>query len=692
MPNASLGLTKRAQPITILHARADPHGGRRVDALDRHVNGHTGRRQYPCLQCDDYRGPKAFYRRDHLRQHMRHVHRDIESPADPQPQQQAPASAPEPQLSELGPSQYLDSYSPKGPCPVPEYGIAFQCVTQDTTASFPMNEQLGYAQAAQQTFQQTFHQNADFQTGHTGAYCEANFEMSEGTLQGFPVEEHHEFTITRQSDIDEGPLQSCLVDQFPSVVIRNATGTLKFPRLTEVNGIHVGDSPQLEILEFPDLRSFEALNISHAAGLTNISMPAWVIDCAQSQAHASLSITDAPSLAEFTVHDPNCLKDIQISNVAVNSSGLPDINFSLGNVSHIAGIITDTCMDIGSLNVAYSLSLSGCESWDLGNLTSAGSLSLSGSQAGGYLMEDLPEGYYDGSVDFPALRIELDMHVGSWVSGRSNYDDSNNNEISLRQVGTVAGDLNITSNTAVHIAYDGLTEVGGILDIRHNTNCTFNFERVSNVSTLIFADNPYYSELPYFVSLDRAESIHVSGFIHSSIGSNIFPALKYVQNVTVQALTDEFDCSAIVSQREERVIRNLKCNGRNNETGIITSTPTQGLNAKTGGGSKLSGAWAGIGAGSSIVAIGILATLWLFLHFRKRPRATEKTEGKASSKIDSLDEAEPLRLFSMQEVDGRGPIREKPDDHTEMATQPAELPTRSQSRAELEPDGIGRAL
>ncbi|KAI0449348.1 hypothetical protein F5B21DRAFT_520333 [Xylaria acuta] len=396
------------------------------------------------------------------------------------------------------------------------------------------------------------------------------------------------FTITNQTDIDDGPLRMCHHES-AQIYIRNAIGTLTFSNLTQ----------------FPNLLVTGYLEISQATSLTVVSLPLLGSskNCSDSSygPFVHLNIAGVPSITSFTFYDSTCISDLVLS-------------------------------DIG---------------------------------------------------DDP---FELAI----------NY-----NEIQLGRVGTVGGDLNIISNGNVHIAYDGLTEVGRSLSIRNNTNCTFNFDKVSNISSLLFTDN-VDTKLPLFTALERAQNIHIHGRIDTSIGPNIFPALKYVPgNVTVEAVNDDFDCSKLVSQwKEDHIIHNLKCSGQNNETetpipksnnGTNTSIPTP---IPTSNQSLPAGAWAGIGVGVSIAAIGILgALIWLIIHFRNRLRTLERERAQKPEEDESSNEPEQPQIFQMQEVCGRGIFREKPDDPlVEMPTQPAELPTRPHSWAETEPGEVGRAL
>ncbi|KAI0145569.1 hypothetical protein GGR57DRAFT_479934 [Xylariaceae sp. FL1272] len=50
----------------------------RISSLARHIRKHTEEPHHPCPICVHYQGSGAFSRRDHLLQHIRHVHRDVE--------------------------------------------------------------------------------------------------------------------------------------------------------------------------------------------------------------------------------------------------------------------------------------------------------------------------------------------------------------------------------------------------------------------------------------------------------------------------------------------------------------------------------------------------------------------------------------------------------------------------------------
>ncbi|TGJ85658.1 hypothetical protein E0Z10_g3121 [Xylaria hypoxylon] len=280
-------------------------------------------------------------------------------------------------------------------------------------------------------------------------------------------------------------------------------------------------------------------------------------------------------------------------------------------------------------------------------------------------------------------------------SGQGELSNLLDNDIAMGVIGQIGQDLIINSNSNVRIMYDGLRDVGGSLSISNNTNCTFDFSQISTAGSLLITDNTN-TTVPLFPYLSRAESIYIHGLIDTSTGPNIFPALEFVSgNVTIEALNDDFDCSKLISQFKEDIIHNLKCNGQNNETiapeqrlGNGTSTPIPTQNP-----SFSPGAWAGIGIGAGVAVIGIFgAFIWIIIHYRSRLRKLERKAVRDSDEKLSTGEPEQPQVFQMQEVDGRGIFREKPDDPlVEMHTQPAELPTRPQSWAESEEGDISLA-
>ncbi|KAI1655411.1 hypothetical protein F4813DRAFT_398506 [Daldinia decipiens] len=187
-------------------------------------------------------------------------------------------------------------------------------------------------------------------------------------------------------------------------------------------------------------------------------------------------------------------------------------------------------------------------------------------------------------------------------------------------------------------------------------------------STPYFVDNAN-TTLPWFPRLQRANNIHIRGYIDTSPGPNIFPALTAVSgNVTIEAWNDDFNCSKLVDQYQNGLIHNLACNGTNNVTGPNMESSPQNAS------SELSqGAWAGIGTGIGIFVIcTVLGMIWLLLRLRRWREELmgriRQQEVQQDYRRDSLEmEHEPPNLNILFESDGTGIIREKPDDHLREA-------------------------
>ncbi|KAI1124219.1 hypothetical protein F5Y10DRAFT_285296 [Nemania abortiva] len=436
--------------------------------------------------------------------------------------------------------------------------------------------------------------------------------------------------ITDQADIDGVQFQQ-LTDVYFDFYVRNAKGTLNFSNLTRSNIVDVQSSPELEALEFPDLDQLASLQIIEATSLTNISLPALGSSIPCSAPLLDLNITGPMPLKYFTIRDPSCLFRITLFDV---ESPWNDFDPPLGDLRYIYNITANSDLSLPSL--------------------------------------------VDGGPDISLLNIEDTMVVESSTYLNYNY---------LGRIDRIGGDLNIISNTDVHIGYDSLTNVGKSLSIRNNTNCTFNFDKVSNISTLLITEN-VKTQVPHFASLERAENIYISGLIDTSTGPNIFPALRYVSgNVTIEALNDDFDCSKLVSQWKDQTIHNLRCVGRNNVTDTSILKSDNGTNtSKPNSSPRLSpGGWAGIGVGTGIIVIGILAVLvWLIVYYRRQARALERGIPQGPVENEPKEPEQP-HILQTQEMCGRGIFREMPDDPlVELPTQPVELPTRPHSWAGTE--------
>ncbi|KAI3327368.1 hypothetical protein HD806DRAFT_520245 [Xylariaceae sp. AK1471] len=148
---------------------------------------------------------------------------------------------------------------------------------------------------------------------------------------------------------------------------------------------------------------------------------------------------------------------------------------------------------------------------------------------------------------------------------------------------------NLTCNSNVDLSLDEVETLGGSLVASNNTNCTFSFSKLSEITgNISMTDNPD-STLPWFPDLRRAANIQLRGNIDTSQGPNIFPALTTVPGtVTIEA------------QVQAGIIRHLVCNGTDG---------TQ--NDKGGRSSSLSGgAWTGIGIAIAIMVLQNAITVW----------------------------------------------------------------------------------
>lgn len=136
--------------------------------------------------------------------------------------------------------------------------------------------------------------------------------------------------------------------------------------------------------------------------------------------------------------------------------------------------------------------------------------------------------------------------------------------------------------------------------------------------------------------------------------------------MTVEAWND-FDCSKLQSQHSDDVIKNLDCNGTSSGTvpNEVGETSAMGLSK---------GAWVGIGVGIAVfVILSVSAIIWLLLYFR---RLLKNTHGRSETqREDSQGAPEQTFQNEVQQLDGQGIVREKPDDHLqEMLVPPEEVP------------------
>lgn len=135
-------------------------------------------------------------------------------------------------------------------------------------------------------------------------------------------------------------------------------------------------------------------------------------------------------------------------------------------------------------------------------------------------------------------------------------------------------------------------------------------------------------------------------------------------SVTVEPWND-FDCLRLQALNDEGIIANLTCNGTNNSTVV---------DGKAG---LSKGAWAGIGIGIAVAVVVTITTVtWIVLYLRllvksiQPPAGTQQLNEKSHAALQ-----QEQKLAQIQQLDGQGIVREKPDDHLrEIYTLPAEKP------------------
>ncbi|KAK6956377.1 hypothetical protein Daesc_001654 [Daldinia eschscholtzii] len=183
---------------------------------------------------------------------------------------------------------------------------------------------------------------------------------------------------------------------------------------------------------------------------------------------------------------------------------------------------------------------------------------------------------------------------------------------------------------------------------------------------------------PYDGGLDDEDQLEALLIIYSSGGPNILPALITVPgNVTIEAWNDDFNCSKLVDQFENGLIHFLSCNGTDNGTKSVLIVPTEstGISQDNTPSTLSQGAWAGIGVGIGVFAIGMICGIvGLFLRFKRWKKELierirqQEAQARQEHLRDSLEmEHEPPNLNLLHESDGTGIMREKPDDHIQEA-------------------------
>ncbi|KAI0548092.1 hypothetical protein F4679DRAFT_332726 [Xylaria curta] len=462
-------------------------------------------------------------------------------------------------------------------------------------------------------------------------------------------------TITSQADIDENADHV-----FNNIDIMNAQGILEFGKLTAANSVYVHDSPHLHDLRFPVLSSLVELAIENATALKNVSLPdleavgvtplgngGFTTDLNDSPRGVSMSlrITGAPALSNLTFAETTGFYALTLADVDnlrfFNGDILSDGFLVLTSIWRLS---VDGCFNFQSLAVAAVLDIVGrtdC-TYGLEFLTSVIDLKLIGTGES-YLPFQAPL-----RVNGSLIADSLTIAPGAWNNPRP---------AAVGLISAIGEDANISSSSNVDLSLNSLATVGGSLFIYNNTNCTFSFGNLTQAVSLSMTDNED-SFLPWFPLLRQAVNIHMRGFINTS---SLFPALSLVSDtVVIEPWNDDFNCSELVKQWERGIIHNLFCNGTNNVTKEMTNSMD--------GHSRLStGAWAGIGVSIGVVVlVGVSLIVWLcfrFRHWLEKLADGMKILHQLSRDKSSDEGVDIPPNNGIYEVDGRGILREKPDDH-----------------------------
>ncbi|TRX90022.1 hypothetical protein FHL15_009123 [Xylaria flabelliformis] len=477
------------------------------------------------------------------------------------------------------------------------------------------------------------------------------------------------YTIATQDDIDS--LQAEIQGKWPAcftvVNIRGATGTLNFTTLNQTGSIYVDNNPELEVLSLPEMLSLESLVISDSASLTTLIVSKISADSVESTLNSipliSFNITDAPNLSVVNLTSLDSVHSLSI----FGGHGAPVAE--LFNISSASSISTDARIDVSSLESAQDIQLLRSGSLGYSRLTSVGNLTLLNATTEPFTSLGLTA----RNEALPPIQVNesLTLHTA--------FGDGTFSQAGLGRIGTVGADLNITAYSNLNVTFGALTAVGATLSLINNTNCTFGFSRVSSIGDLTLLDN-VNTVLPLFPQLQMAENIHIRGYIDTSTGPNIFPSLVHVKgNVVIEAWNEDFNCSALVSQKNRFLINSLACNGTDNGTSTSAPNPSASIPPASKSTGLSPGALAGIGVSSGLVGIGLAAAVvWLFVHYKRRidklnfelaQRPQQSTGGPTTEENIRPD------VSGLYETSGAGIVREKPDDPlVEMSVPPTEKP------------------
>ncbi|KAI3323914.1 hypothetical protein HD806DRAFT_77828 [Xylariaceae sp. AK1471] len=479
--------------------------------------------------------------------------------------------------------------------------------------------------------------------------------------------------ISSQSDIDNGPLSSCgRGNAALQLEIVGGEGTLNFTNITILYSVYIAQSPNLEVLGFPQLVSLDYLDIFYTTALNSLFAPKFIgANYESADGGFVLQIKGAPSLYNnLDLQIPTSLDTVNFWDFGETKPIADDeqviTNILLTNITQLNFLQTNDCYDLTKLEVVSEVHLTGTQACNYGlvNLKSVRTLNI--TRAANTIILGP---FADQSP--PSIRVNSSMSLSDtiWVPyNRPGFYSVN--KIEFGRIDSIGEDLNISWNANLEINFDGLTSVGATLNLSNNANCTFNFDRVSQVADLLLLDN-VNTAIPVFGSLQRAKNIHVRGFINTTVGSNLFPALTMVSgSLVIETLNPDFNCSKLVQQLNDGIISTLVCNGTNNGTDTTTAPkPSDGLVLSTG-------AYAGIGIGSGVILLGaIFAITWLVLHHRRSLKKLKTTRDPDHDQPAAGEDIRPPYTSGTLEIDGSGIVREKPDDPlTQLSMEERELP------------------
>ncbi|KAI6091790.1 hypothetical protein F4821DRAFT_280149 [Hypoxylon rubiginosum] len=244
--------------------------------------------------------------------------------------------------------------------------------------------------------------------------------------------------------------------------------------------------------------------------------------------------------------------------------------------------------------------------------------------------------------------------------------------IDMGQVISIGLNASIASNANTTLNFGNLTTVGKSITVINNTDCTIDLDRLIRVGNLSILDN-INTTLPTFPALERAENIHLRGYINTSTEHNIFPALLRATGTVFIEPWNDFNCSKLVSQQQNGIIASLICDGTDNSTLTATAQPNVTPSAPPARLSK--GAWAGIGIGIGVFTIGsIIAIACCTMYLRRLLKDVQLVKVLRANLNSPQEGPHQQHVEGWHEADGQGILREKPDDHIrEIYAPPVEM-------------------